>query len=169
MKFISEPYKNNLQVSFRISLQHSFPVSSEAVHSTSSKAVPGRPVRVLQDREGPIVPPAWNLQFWCQKCAHCPTTCLHLPLVVPADSSVAVFPAHWAIQDPGRKVFPYTCKYGCLWLLSVWFSEKIRQALVLQRVQAPFHACPGGTQGKGKFEFFEFYFVCCLVSICLVL
>lgn len=37
--------------------------------------------------------------------------------------------------------------------------KKIGQDLVLQRVQAPFHACPGGTQ-KGKFEFFEFYFVC---------
>lgn len=39
---------------------------------------------------------------------------LHLPLVVPTDSSVAAFPAYWAIQDPGRKVVPSTRKHGCL-------------------------------------------------------
>lgn len=80
----------------------------------------------------------------------CPTTCLYPPLVVPTDSSIAVFPAEWAIQNPGRKVFPSTCKHGCLWLLSVWFSEEIGQDLVLQRVQAPFHACPGGMQGRAS-------------------
>lgn len=78
-----------------------------------------------------------------------PTTCLLLPLVVPTDSSVAAFPAYWAIQDPGRKVFPSTCKHGCLWPLSVWFSEEIGRIWFAEGA-APSYACPGGMQGRAS-------------------
>lgn len=40
MKFISEPYKNNSQISFRISSYHSFPVSSEAVYNLTCRTMP---------------------------------------------------------------------------------------------------------------------------------
>lgn len=52
VKFVLEPYKNNPQISFRISSHNPLPLSPEAVHSQPSKTVPGSPGRALQAETG---------------------------------------------------------------------------------------------------------------------